>query len=247
MPTGFSRQKLVFASGRRGDPGTVIERLEKDYYEARRSLLQLQNEGKGIGEKVTELIYQLDENYYEVRRRIETSVPLKVALASPLPPAIDRKQLKGMLAYRGWDMKVKGVLSPAVMWSENAWKNEVAYADLPPTRENGHGLHATRIERFRSNSYGRYSESAIVDAEVIGLVDMYGKIVEHADGVLRAECARICMIMIVIENNNALRTMASGVYEAVKWQYPHVPVHMVTEYQKELILWREALANQGAV
>ncbi len=215
------------------------QQVINEYRSAKLSLEQLLKEGGSLAENAERLIVDLDEHFRTLENRVAQAVDFNHSLTPPIPPAVDRTKLKGMLAYRAWCVRMKGVLSPVMGWHENeTWRGELSFADQPPSRDNTHGLYATRIERWVGNSYGD---------EYCGLVDLYGKVVEHADGVLRGECGRIVMILIqVTEASNAV-AMVTGAYELVKYNYPNVPVHIVTPLMKKLILWREALVNYGAI
>ena len=211
--------------------------IEDEYKKARFALEQLLKESGPISSGAEQLILELDKHFQHMKYRVDNSVPMSRALATPLPPPIDRHWVKGLLAYRAWKMEIRGCLSPAIMSTSDAWKNEVAFADCTPTVDNRSGLHATRLERWTNNSYGDY---------ISGIVDLYGKVIEHADGVLRGECARIQMLMIEIKDSNQAVTMLTGVYELLRNRYPNVPVHIITSFQKQLIICREVLINQGA-
>lgn len=214
------------------------QQIDTEYKQARFQLEQLLKEGGTIQSQTEQLILNLDEHYIRLKNRIENSVQLRYSLTSPLPAPINRKIVKGMVAYRAWKMKVKGALSPSITWSEDAWSKEVAFADQPPSRNNHNGLHATRIEYWKKNTYGDF---------VSGLIDCYGKVVEHEDGVIRAECARILMILLTITDESQTMLLMTGALDLLKYRYPCTPVYMVSPYQKELIMWREVLVNYGAI
>jgi len=210
-----------------------------EYKRARLSLEQLvKNEEGTLRTQAEELITNLDTHYNKLRRRVGCAVPLVQSLASPLPPPINRKNLKGILAYRAWEMKIKGSLSPTIISSSNTWDKEIAFADEVPDISNHHGLHATRLENWEDNHYNDF---------VSGIVDLYGKVVEHKDGVLRAECARIVCLFLTIDNQNEVVLFITGVYELLKHNYPSTPIYMVSPYQRKLFLWREVLVNYRAI
>ena len=210
-----------------------------EYRRARLALEQLvKNEEGSLRTQAEDLIVNLDIHFQRLERRVVDAVKFEHSLASPLPPPIDRHNLKGILAYRAWDMKIKGSLSPSILHSDIAWSKEVAFADQPPHSSNHHGLHATRLENWENNRYSNF---------VSGIVDLYGKVVEHEDGVLRAECARIACLFITITNQNQLILLITGVHDLLKYNYPNTPIYMVSTYQKKLFLWREVLVNYRAI
>lgn len=213
--------------------------LEAEYTQARYQLTRLAKEGGELGPGAEELIIKLDKSYALLLNRLDNSVAFEFSPTAPLPPPVDRFRLRGILAYRAWQMEVRGVLSPAIMWQgSDAWAHEVAFAHKIPDRYNRLGLHATRIEMWQKNSYSDY---------VSGLVDLYGRVVEHEDGVMRAECARIITLFLHITDNNQVQSLVTGAYELLRNTYPNVPIYPVTTFQKELYLWREVLLNYKAV
>jgi len=214
--------------------------IQDEYKQARHALEQLVKQEEGsLREQAEELIINLDQHYNKLHERVDRLVAIDYSLTAPLPPPVDRHNLKGFLAYRAWDMQVKGSLSPSISWVQgDAWTNEVAFADEPPSRDNHHGLHATRLENWENN---RYSKT------ISGLVDLYGAVIEHEDGVMRAECARIICLFIEVTGNNQIILLTTGLHDLLRKNYPNVPVYPVSPYQKKLILWREVLVNYRAI
>jgi len=213
--------------------------ITSEYTQARNSLEKLVKEGDPrLASGAEELIINLDAHYELLKHRITAAVPLQYALTAPLPPPIDRRKVKGILAYRAWDMQVKGVLSPAIVCRDGAWKGEVSFADTPPTTHNGHGLHANRLEYWSANRYHDF---------ITGIVDLYGTVIEHGDGVMRAECARILCIFVKLTTIDQNLILLTGVYETIKYRYPNIPVYVVSEYTRELMMWREVLLNCRAM
>jgi hypothetical protein len=207
--------------------------IESQYKSARMELLRLAEETGTIGSTAKNLISNIDSSYSILKHRVEQAIPFERSLTPPLPPPIDRTNLRGILAYRAWEVIIKGSLSPSVQSDKSTWFKEIAFADqIPEAHYDSHGLYAHRLEIWKSNGYGD---------KVSGLVDLYGKVIEHSDGILRAECARVKMIMLTITDNNQLLMMLASVYESFKLTYPNTPIYIVTPYQKDLIMWREVL------
>lgn len=211
--------------------------IQTEYQQARRQLVELLKAGGPIHEQAEQLIINLDIHFNNLQHRIESAVSFDHSLAAPLPPPIDRKHLRGMLAYRTWRLEAQGLLCPTVV-SGDDWRSEVAFADEPPSRYNFHGLHATRLEMWKSNRYSPF---------FFGLIDCYGEVVEHEDGVVRAECVRILAILINVAAENDMLLLLTGAYEMIKNRYPNTPVYILTPYQLELYMWREVLITYGAV
>jgi len=211
--------------------------IQSEYKSARATLVSICNEFDSMAAQTQPLIDELDNYFSHLCTIMENAVPLSRVPTAPLPPCLNRKNIKGLIAYRAWNSQVKGSLHPCVV-STDSWNREVAFADEIPSERNAHGLHATKIEVFRQNGYGDY---------ISGLVDLYGRVIEHSDGVLRAECARILCIFIEVDSESNYIALLTGVYEAFKNKYPNTPIHMLTPQQKELFIFREILISQGAV
>ena len=210
-----------------------------EYKRARLALEQLvENEEGTIRTQAEELVVNLDNHFHKLEDRMQRTVVFDLSLASPLPPPIDRHNLKGILAYRAWNMQIKGFLSPSIMSSNPTWDNELAFADTPPHTSNHNGLHAMRLENWESNRYQDF---------VSGVVDLYGKVIEHEDGVLRAECARIACLLVTVTSENQVVLLITGLYELLRHNYPNTLVYPVSPYQKKLFLWREVLVNYRAI
>ena len=64
---------------------------------------------------------------------------------------------------------------------------------------------------------------------------------------MRAECARIQMVLVVVKSNDLAAQLLTGMYEALQHTYPNTPVYMITDMQKRLILYRELLISMGAI
>ena len=212
--------------------------ITNEYNSARISLRKLADESATLGDMARQTLRTMDEQYERLRITMQTSIPYERALVAPMPPPIDRSKCRGILAYRAWDTKIKGSLSPSVMHENPTWLHECAFADAMPDTNPEHGLYATRLELWRSNGYADF---------VCGLVDLYGKIIEHSDGILRAECARIKCIFLLVTSENSNVLMLTGVYESFKLTYPLVPIYIFTPYQKQLFIWREVLVNYNMI
>lgn len=208
--------------------------LNQEYHSAKLAILDLAKVNlPGINAAL--LLTQLEESYQHAVRAVESAVPIRLSLTPPLPPKLDRSKVKGVVAYRAWKMSEGGYLSPAIRTTSGVWK-EVMFADEIPKMGSSHGLHATRLPYYETNNYGD---------SYCGIVDLYGRVVEHADSVLRAECARIMCIIVDISNNDDIVRMATGTYEMLRKAYPNVQVYLMTDWQKRLYLMREILISAG--
>lgn len=106
----------------------------------------------------------------------------KLAAVSPIldvlpsPPT----DIHGVIAYRRWNYS--GGYLKSIGWTYQ-WKNKIEKTD--PLHSNMYGgLHAYKI-----------NDILIRRTNVTGLVEMRGKVIEHSDGVLRSEWARILVLL----------------------------------------------------
>lgn len=93
-------------------------------------------------------------------------------------------EAEGMVGIREWyvtDGRLQSIFVGSHLWQEFNKSDEV------PTKSNRHGLYAVG---YHSNIL-----KPRISYDAIGLVDLTGIIEEHADGVLRAEEARILCIL----------------------------------------------------
>ena len=112
------------------------------------------------------------------------TVASKVLEELPSPP----RDVYGVIAYRHWNYNGGYLRSIGVTYE---WKNKIENTD--PLHSNRYGgLHAYKINDIliKRNNNG-----------VTGLVEMRGKVIEHSDGVLRSEWARI-LILFCHDCNN---------------------------------------------
>jgi len=208
--------------------------IEADYSEAKISLLRLKEESSTLGAMADATLAQLEFQYGRVKKSLTNSVKFKNSLTSPIPPAIDRKKYNGLIAYRAWNFSFKGKLSPSIISGADTWAHAVAFSDKLPKEYNNHGLHATRLEAWRDNQYDNF---------ISGLVSLHGTILEHADGILRAEYAQIACIFINITSDSEEVLLLTGAYENLKLTYPSTDIYIFTPYMKQLYIWREVLIN----
>ena len=109
-------------------------------------------------------------------------------------------QVKGRIGIRSWGIN-KGKLqstSRDIIWSK------IMIADEIPSKNNDNGLYAYSTDNFINEQNN-----------IIGLVELRGKILEHEDGVLRGEWARILCIFCLKESD----------YRILTKQYPDTHVY----------------------
>jgi len=212
--------------------------IETEYKVARGNLLKLIDQSSTYSKMAQFTLDELDKQYYITKNRVYNAIKLDQSLTAPMPQPLYRKNLKGILAYRAWKTELHGTLSPSVRNMDQSWKGEISFSDRIPIADeslgSAHGLHAHRIEAWRDNNYEDF---------ISGLVDCYGTVCEHEDGILRAECARILCIFFIITKDTENLLMLTGVYESFRLTYPLVPIYIMTPYMKSLYIWREVLIN----
>jgi len=169
------------------------------------------------------------ERYLEVHTRRERALRALVDVGLPLPfIAAD-----DFVAFRSWTINGGGRIQGVGAGSGYEWK-EVNFADCVPTEWNQHGFYCWRInaQTLVTGGIGGY-----FDGRAAGLVALSGKIVEHADGVLRAECARIRCIWY-------LPNVPADAYLEVPWlraAYPTTPLFVTTKARAADALLRIAV------
>lgn len=114
-----------------------------------------------------------------------------------------------LLGIRGWRVVLKkednGRLTPylrSVVAQHCLWKTNTIIADKIPTSSNHNGIHAILVvadifgvdEERRDMWLRDVIYAPCFYLSVAGVVDMYGQVVVHADGVARAERARILLL-----------------------------------------------------
>lgn len=170
---------------------------------------------------------------HSINRRAKNYIPMCKSLVAPIPAPVDRSSIKGILAFREWNMSTSSILKP-LFHSSVDWE-EVMFSDKVPEKVNSNGL------------YARSLLPDIISTGSIwcGLVELLGHVEEHSDGVYRAEVAKIKAIYctVIMDTHNA--TLVFGTLEGIKDKYPLTPVYVVTEYQKRIILMREVLISLG--
>jgi len=176
------------------------------------------------------------------RALINTGVPLPSFNLAPMEMDIDEDLMPGeigsdqvLVSFRQWNIQSDGYLHGIGMGSGYAWK-EVNFADREPTQRNDHGLYSVRLD-----PQGLITNAGHYFGEYCGLLELRGTIVEHDDGVLRAEWARILCIWV--------SRCEPDVYSHIPTlmeHYPLTPVFACTRKQVADALFRvTALQEMG--
>ena len=146
-------------------------------------------------------------------------------------PDIDLSNVEGLVAFRQWGVENGELCSTSL---RSAWKS-VMFADRVPTPDNTHGLYCIKLSPFGFMSPLR----SYIDG-VCGLIELRGKIVEHYDGVMRAEWARILCVFWCSCNANVY----SGVPALIQ-NYPGIPIYVTTVESLTQLLFRIVVWQEG--
>jgi len=148
-------------------------------------------------------------------------------------PNIDLSGVGGMIAFRTWNVKTnfdvrtgaaKLFLGSTAMSS--VWMSQMI-ADRIPTEDNVHGLYCVRLDPL-----GLMTRASYYLGDVCGLLELRGKVLEHTDGVVRAEWARIMCVFIQAGEKT------ENVYSGLHQSYPTVPMYVLHKEQIAEILLR---------
>ena len=111
-----------------------------------------------------------------------------------------RPQVRGTIAVRDWLERDGKLYSWGV--GDSIWTNPMQ-ADLVPSKDNDHGL------------YARVPNKHHAGTKIVGLVEFRGKILEHSDGILRGEWAKILCVFCHNEYD----------YNVISESYPDIHVY----------------------
>jgi len=148
-------------------------------------------------------------------------------------PNIDFSGVEGMVAFRTWGIgsildgktgKRRWVLESTAM--NTSWKSQMI-ADKIPTADNNSGLYCVKLDPL-----GLMTRAASYFGDVCGLLELRGKVLEHTDGIVRAEWARIMCIFIQANEK------AESIYIGLHQSYPTVPMYVLHREQIAEVLLR---------
>ena len=194
------------------------------------------------------MTYKRSRTLREYLQSLKASDPVLVQQTSravvcddiPIPP-IDDGEIVG---FRYWGLDDFGRLLSGTR--DYCWK-VFNVADEVPSESNSNGLYAHRITPFILMSGTLCSVGGIC-----GLVSLSGRVVEHMDGVLRAECAKVKCIWYVCPLIHCPERESEVCREVglLVNNYPTVPLYVCTQRgvagvltmlaMRELMLERES-------
>ncbi len=201
--------------------------------------------------KWAELMYKVEhaaefEAELEEKRRIEQASQARLAeqgrfkfrhgLVTTGIPNIDFTDVEGMIAFRTWNLK-RTVTEDGLFLGSTAmstvWK-PVMIADRIPAKGNDSGLYCVRLDPL-----GLMTRASYYMGDVSGLLELRGRILEHTDGVVKAEWARI--ICVFLQANKNTETVYSGLSQT----YPTVPMYVLHKEQIAEILLRVTMMQSA--
>ena len=146
-------------------------------------------------------------------------------------PDIDFSGVEGMIAFRAWNVKPhirtdEGGLFLGSTAMSTSWNSQMI-ADKIPTGNNNNGLYCVRLDPL-----GLMTRAASYFGEVCGLLELRGKVLEHTDGIVRAEWARIICIFIQAGEKT------EHIYGGLLQSYPTVPMYVLHREQIAEVLLR---------
>lgn len=154
-------------------------------------------------------------------------------------PNIDFSGVEGMVAFRTWNVRRAGVdLDIALRYGREGglflgsmvmsavWKS-VMIADRVPAEDNNSGLYCVKLDPL-----GLMTRASYYLGEVCGLLELRGRVLEHTDGVMKAEWARIICVFLQASERT------EGIYGGLSQSYPTVPIYVLHKEQIAEVLLR---------
>lgn len=163
------------------------------------------------------------------RRQLSEQQHREFALTNTVLPDVDLN-VQGIIALRSWRLSLAGYLQSASLSA--TWRRTMTASSVP-TEHNSIGLYGFMITPEHIAHINQYTSNP-----VSGLVEMSGKVVEHTDGTLRAECAKVLHLFVNTKTNEICK-----VVEALYNNYPYIPVTVLDERQLSMLLFRIALVQ----
>jgi len=232
-PKRLRRLKLQVKADERQRMKDAVERLRKEdprkYAELLKRAQDVEYDRKVQAER------QVEEarKYEEMRRLAELERARRfnkpVIMGLPVIP-----EVRGMVAFRVWNYDGVGLKSTAMRYH---W-GEVNIADKVPERHNQSGFYCIKLTGLGVLTTGaNYFDTG--RQEVSGFIELRGRVLEHTDGVLRAEFARLMCLFVTSENDNI-----SVIVGRLRELYPTTPVFVLNPEQLADVVMREVLRQR---
>lgn len=219
---------------------TLFAQVQREHAKAGEDLTSLKSGGFLNESEFTAAMGRLEVAFERVIKKFENYISFFKIPVAPLPPPVNRRDVRGIIAFRQWQYQNDdfGQLAPLIVGQRVSWR-PIMYADKVPTKNNLNGLYARELLPNLGNAYLGLSSQAF------GFVELLGHIEEHQDNVYRAESAKILSLYVPIPDEATHARMQLGLLERLIDSYFSVPTYPVTEYQAHLILMREILISNG--
>jgi hypothetical protein len=130
------------------------------------------------------------------------------------------RDLHGIVAVRQW--RLMPDLRLAARFYEVQYASNVIWSDTVPAADNTNGIYAHVSPAFH------LATSDFGPQKALGVVELSGRIIEHTNGVLRAECCRVLTFLV----HTALASRLSQIYGV-----PCVAADCNTEASLKLVQW----------
>lgn len=174
------------------------------------------------------------EREEEYRRRNEEKLRVRRLPVIVGLPNVDMSRVSGMVAFRVWHCDAVGLASTAMRYH---WK-ELNFADKVPTSHNQSGFYCIKLTGLGVLTTGAdYFDTGRQD--VSGFIELRGKVLEHSDGILRAEVAKLICLFVTSENES-IGSVVGHLYEL----YPLTPVFVLNPEQLADVVMREVLRQK---
>lgn len=175
---------------------------------------------------------RLKQREEEARRREEERARwLRCPVIVGLPEV---PRVRGILAYRVWGFDA-GLRSTAMRY---VWK-ELNFADRVPAVYNRSGFYCIKLTGLSVMTTGA-GYFGMGQRSVSGFVELLGHVVEHSDGLLRAEVARLVCLFVTPESIQ----FSPYIVRDLCMQYPTTPVHVLTPEQLADVIVGEVLRQR---
>jgi hypothetical protein len=179
------------------------------YYWPRKRLATLPDRIKIQGQKLTaetvKIIQTMSNNLF----------PKNLAHVTTIAPQFD-KSIHGIIGIRTWRFVKNdtGNILLLSLYQKQSWDSPVFIADKTPELKNTSGIYSNVLI---GQQQGNTSLAAleIKEKQITGLIENRGRAIEHDDGILRAQYAKIIFL--------AIHETDKDIAEALSLQY-HVPV-----------------------
>lgn len=234
-PRGYSQWHAVSQAEKRREMKAAIEKLQSLDPAKYAELLKRAQDDNYDARVRREEMEKHQRELEEIRQRVELermrvlSCPVIAGL-----PDIDMSRVHGIVAFRVWHYDNWGLKSTAMRYH---WK-ELNFADVVPNDHNQGGFYSIKLTGLSVLTSGAsYFDTGLND--VSGFVELRGHVVEHDDGILRSEVARLLCLFVTSDNDNI-----GNIVKRLCVLYPTTPVFVLNPEQLADVVMREVLRQR---